>query len=125
MLKIQKFKMNRASVNCYRYAFEHTLLSLKQFAKLTVINWITMERNIILNALVIHLLFKNEKDCKYYVQIIYFAKFIRLGLLYQSSLTTIFNAKNYSLMEVSQLFLSFFFFFFYALINVYNRINCY
>ena len=102
--------MNRASVNCYRYAFEHTLLSQKQFTTLTVINCIIMERNIILNALVMHLLFKNEKDRKYHVQITFVRKFIRLGLLYQSSLTTTFNDKNCLLIEVFQFFPFFFFF---------------
>ena len=87
----------------------------------SVINWIIMEQNIISNALVIHLLFKNEKDFKYHMQIDFFAKFIRLGLLYQSSMATIFIAKNCLLIELFQLFRVFF----DALINVYRRINWY
>ena len=109
LLKIPKLKMNRTSINCYRYAFEHAVLSEKQFTILTIINSIVMAVNIITNVAVIYILIKTKQIVNITGKLIFMPSIpdLMIGLFCQNLETTIFYEKNCLLMDSSLIILVF------------------
>ena len=103
LLKIPKLKMNRTSMNCYRYTFQYAVLSEKQLTILTIINSIVMTENIVTNVTVIYILIKTKQIVNITGKLIFMLSIsdLMIGLFCQNLQTTIFYEKNCVLMDLS------------------------